>query len=393
MDTLTLVLTYEVLTSRSIRHAARTMRRPPSTVSSALSRLETEIALPLIRRENGNLILTVEAERRLPAIAATVQHIHDLLAAACWRGGKIPSLSINSLFRFSMVAHAGSIRSAARSLSIGQPQLARQMADMERRLNCTLLIRSSSGTELTDTGHRVLASAQAIVSGWREISQAAGDRFRRDMRTWHVGTVIPLGHESGLSGMLADLVVEWTAQQARHPLRITSDTADELLAGLKVRHYDVVVLDHDHVPADFDSAVISSTPLVLVGHESIVKGRADIGTLLRRHPLVLPSRKSGIRQETIRFTEALLGPGASDGIGALEIDSIPVIVNLVARHGYLSVLPRASFLRLPLPLAHVDLPPGPMQRLVMVWRRNGMPKPLIEAIRRISAGSGTVTDT
>lgn len=392
MDTLTLVLTHEVLTSRSIRHAARTMRRPPSTVSSALSRLEAEIALPLIRRENGSLILTVEAERRLPSIATTVRHVHDLFAAVRWRGSRAPSLSIDSLLRFSIIAHVGSIRSAARSLSIGQPQLARQMADMERRLNCTLLIRSSNGTELTETGHRVLASANAIVSGWQEISQAASNRFRRDIRTWHIGTVIPLGHDSGLSGMLADLVVEWDSQQA-HPLRITSDTADELLAGLKARRYDVVVLDHHHVPADFDSAIISSTPLVLVGRKNIMKAGADVHALLHRHPLVLPSRKSGIRQEAMRFMETLLGPGVSERIGILEIDSIPVIINLVVRHGYLSVLPRASVLRLALPLAHVDLPPGFLQRLVMVWRKNGMPKALIDAIHRISARMGAAEDT
>ncbi len=385
MDTLTLALAHEALTSRSIRQAARQMHRSPSTVSTALARLESEIATPLlIRQDNGHLVLTVEAERRFASIAGTARHIKSLLDAVQWEGEKTPALSIDCLSRFSTIAHAGSIRSAARTLSIGQPQLARQMADMERRLNRTLLVRSSNGTELTATGHLVLASAEAIVLGWREISRAANERFKRDIRTWHVGTVMPLGHESGISAMLADLVVQWAPHQTRHPLRITSDTADGLLTGLKARQYDVIVLDHGHIPSDFDSAIISSTPFALVGQKEIMGGVTDIGALLRQYPLALPSRKSGIRQEAMRFIDSMTGDSTANAIDILEIDSIPVIINLVARYGYLSILPQASILRLPFALAHVSLAPAYMQTLTMAWRRNGMTAPLVEAIRKAS---------
>ena len=392
MDTLTLALTHEALSLRSIRQASRKMHRAPSTVSTALSRLEAAIALPLMNRENGNLVLTVEAERRLPAITATVRHIDELLAVSGQTDAdKAPSFSIECLARFSAVAHTGSIRSAARSLGVGQPQLARQMAGMERHLNCKLLARSANGVELTEQGHRVLASAQAIVEGWREISRAADNRFRRDIRTWHIGTIMPLGHESSISAMLADLVVEWAPQQARHPLRITSGTADTLLAGLKSREYDVVVLDHGHIPADLDSAVISSTPFAIVGHADTIAGISDIPTLLHRHPIALPSRKSGVRQEAARFIEAALGEDAANRIDILEIDSIPVITNLVVRHGYLSVLPLASIMRLPFSLARISLEPDHIQRLVVVWRRNSMPKPLVDAIKR-NCVADTLTD-
>lgn len=382
MDTLTLALTHAVLDTRSVRGAARRMHRAPSTVSGALMRMEAATAIRFIRREGVNLVLTVEAEQRAASIAETVDEFHKLLVAIGWNDVSVPSLSIESLLRFSVIAHMGSIRGAARSLGIGQPQLTRQMADLERTLGASLLERARTGAGLTPLGLQVLPHIEGVVAGWEAISRASSERFHREIRTWHIGTVVPMGHESNISSMLADLIVEWSPQQKRHPLRISSHTADELIAGLKARRFDLVVLDHSHVPPDFQSVVVSLSPLALVGDASVMRDGLSIQDMLAQRPLALPSRKSGIRQETMRYLETQMGVDFTNRIEIIEVDSIPVIINLVVKHGYLSVLPQASLSRLPFPLTHISLAPDYMQRLVMVWRPNGLPDALVDAVHR-----------
>lgn len=380
MDILTLTLVDAIFRNRGVRQAARAEGRSPSTVSSALSRLEAAIAVPLIRRQGTTFILTLEAERRAPMLAETVASIQALLNMAAPERTEVPQISIEALTRFSVTAHRGSIRGAARSLGIGQPQLTRQLGDLERRLGADLLARTAAGVTLTDTGRALLPHAEAVVTGWETMARAASDRFKRDISTWRLGTVMPLGHESSIARMLSNLTAHWAREQARHPLLISSHTADELMLGLKTRRFDLVVIDHVKIPRDFFWAEISSAPLALVGDTEVMASEPSIPELLRKYPLALPSLQSGIRQEAMRFLEATLGPEAAN-IPIIEVDSIPVIINLVADHRYISILPQPSLVRLPFSFRHISLAPDHMQRLVLAWRRSGLPDGLIEAVR------------
>ncbi|MFV0336254.1 MAG: LysR family transcriptional regulator [Tropicimonas sp.] len=381
MDLSTLHLAHEVLHHRGIRAAARATGRAPSTVSGAIARMEAAIAVQLIRREGSHFVLTLEAERRAAHFASASRAIAALLEGAGPVARRVPPVRLKALARFAIVAHCGSIRAAARQLETGQPQLARQMDDLERALGLPLLERTRHGSTLNVAGRRVLPLAENVVGEWERISHEATARFRHDVATWRIGTVLPMGHESSVARMLARFSVLWTAGRKRHRLLISGHTADELMIGLKSRRFDLVILDHGHVPQEFQSIELSTTPLALVGHESIVPEGADLRALLRAQPLALPSARSGIRQESMAFLNGLMGEREAREIGCVEVDSIPVIINLVAEHGYLSILPLDSVERLPFPLRRVSLAPAHMQRLVVVWRRVGLPEALIDAVR------------
>ncbi|MNU00032.1 hypothetical protein D3C72_2430470 [compost metagenome] len=53
----------------------------------------------------------------------------------------------------------------------------------------------------------------------------------------------------------------------------------------------------------------------------------------------------------------------------VEVDSIPVIINLVTHHGYLSVLPETSLSRIHRPPAMIRLGPQYRQSLTLIWPR------------------------
>ncbi|MBW9062558.1 LysR family transcriptional regulator [Rhizobium herbae] len=380
MDIATLSLVHAILEEKGIRRAAKAGNRPVSSVSAALKRFEAAIAVPLVRREGGILVPTLEAQSRMQDLAAANRAIQLLLSPA-GPLNTVPSISLTALERFVSVARSGSIRGGAKTAGTGQPQLTRQMADLERDLGYDLLIRSPSGIACTAEGLAAMPIAESLLDIWQRLSRASGDRFRRTAATWRLGSVMPLGPESEIARMLAVLTAEWRRTHPRQPLFISSTTADELIAGLKSRRFDVVLLDLETFPAEFEGRLISRAPLALTGHASLFdRHGADLHALLQSNPIAVPSRKSGLRQQAEQFIGETLGVHERSRLAITEVDSIPVILNLVMNHGYLSVLPESSTARVRNAPAMRRLGSGYMQNLCLVWQKNALSRQAGEAM-------------
>ena len=180
MDIATIILVDLTLREGGIRRAAKLCGRPPSSVSAAARRFEQAISVPLLRRDGALLVPTLEARARIPEIAQAAE------AAALLAGGdgrstpdRIPPVSLAALDRFLKIARSGSIRSVARMLGLGQPQLTRQMADLERHLACRLFERSHSGVSCTGAALAAAPHAEKLLQSWARLTRASDDRFIR----------------------------------------------------------------------------------------------------------------------------------------------------------------------------------------------------------------------
>lgn len=370
MDLGTILTINSLLATCSIRETGRLEGRAPSTVSASLERMESALAFPLLRREGSVLTLTLEAENRLRLFEEASALIRKLFSIGSTDDHR-PTITITALVRFVTAAKAGSIRAAAKNLNMGQPQLTRQLSDLERNLNCKLFDRMRTGVNCTVEGAMALEIVESLTAKWEELSHASADRFRHNLTTCRIGSVMPLGHESNIAQILANLTAGWERLYPRQPLSISANTADELTSGLKSRRYDAVLIDHGNFSKDFDGRIVSNTPLALIGDKRVMAGLSDnIDSFLQSHPIALPSLKSGIRQSAVRYLESVLGPVRSSKLRLIEMDSIPVIINLVTRHGYLSILPEPVVARLPFPITQIPLGPEYRQILSFVWRRN-----------------------
>ncbi len=78
---------------------------------------------------------------------------------------------LSQLRAFVSIVEAGSISAAARALHTTQPTLSRQLSAFEARCGAALLRRDTHRMHLTDTGHRVLADARAILALAEESEQ------------------------------------------------------------------------------------------------------------------------------------------------------------------------------------------------------------------------------
>ncbi len=382
MDIRTLTLVDAILAEKGLRAVARNFGLSSSTVSAALTRFESAMATPLFKREGQIIVPTLEAKRRAHLLGTICQSIRALTRTSLGEARLPPFVTIECLRRFLVATEKGSIRAAARHVGIGQPQLTRQLSELERALGEVLFLRTASGAALTAAGLQMQPLIEAIVEGWLALSSAASEKFSRDVRGWRIGTGMPLGHESSIAHMLANLTALWAHRHNQHSLFISNHSTDQLLAGIKNRRFDLVVVDRTKIPDELSWQEILTTPLTLVGHPDVMPLDAAPRDLLRSSRIALPGLENGLRQEAMRYIERTVGAQAATKLSLVEIDSFPVIINLVANHGYLSILPEVLLNRLPFNLRRINLAPDHMQRLVMVWNRNVVPEELLYAVKR-----------
>ncbi len=377
MDTSALCIACVVLRERSIRAASRALGKPVSTVAVAINRLQAEISVVLVRKAGADLVLTLEGDRLLLTIEALEKEIFALFPDGDGRIFDKP-IKFQALSRFLHITETGSIKRTALNLGLGQPQLTRQIAQVEAIFGEKLLARSVEGSVPTSAGLRVAAAARAVERLWSELTLSAAGRFRDREATVRLGSVIPLGHESQVAGLLASLLVHWKHIRPLQPLSLSCTTSEELISGLKSGSFDATILDTLVVPSDVDHYLIMTTPLALVGgspDQPKQSTEASLRKLILSHPIAVPSSKSGLRQMFNRLLHEILTEDERSNLQILEADSLPVLLNLVLEHGFISILPAPSVAAIGRSLIRAELNKALALPLWLVWpRRRDAPK-------------------
>ncbi|RYE62674.1 MAG: LysR family transcriptional regulator [Rhizobiaceae bacterium] len=374
MDLASLLIAHHVLALGGIRETAKVLDRPVSSVSAALARLQFHIATPLTTTSGNRIQPTLEGVRIGRDLQRAAMLVGELSGLGDKDGspedGARLSVPLLALQRFLVVGRSGSIRRAAQEIGIGQPQLTRQIRSLERDLGLPLLDRAAAGAVPNASGQRVIALGEELEAIWLKISDHAGDRFRRAASTTRIGSVTPLGRESLIARILAKLAADWPKHMPRRPLYISSTNAEELLSGITDRTYDLVLVDTLDMPPGVEHRVISRSGLAMVGAADVIADhRGDLRQLLLRHPIALPSLKSGLRQKFGLLTEDILTPDERAGLSFVEIDSIPVIANLVSDHGYIALLPLWAIPQPDERMAAIALPEAYDMHLSLAWKK------------------------
>jgi DNA-binding transcriptional LysR family regulator len=372
MDIATLVMTAVVLRCGNVREAARRLDRSPSTLSAAVRRFERSIAAPLLNRAGAASFLTLEARRMLDDIEAAADiamtmiapHLEDDKARAFCASRDV---SLVALQRLALVAETGSVRRAARIIRLGQPQLARQIARIEQELGGPLLSRSRVGVAPTPACQALVASLAMLEKTMQRLSRRARERFRSTNATIRLGAVMPLGHESNVARLLAFLVAAWRRDRPAQPLFVTNGTAEDLLSALKDKRCDVALIDSETIPADVTARALVRSKLVVVGARALLGNKPDVVSVLRDLPLALPSRRTGLGQAAHKLLAQLLTQPEIDALTITEIDSIPIIANLMLDFGFVSILPESALAALDTKLASLATEPALELILSLVW--------------------------
>ncbi len=139
----------------------------------------------------------------------------------------LPDLDPRRLETFRVVAQAGQVSGAARSLNLSQPAVTAQIRQLEAEVGKPLFIRHASGVELTGTGRVLLDYARRV----RHLLEEAGAEVRAEAKPWgglHLGA-----STTAAAYILPPLFRSFLATQQAAPLSLEVGNTDEVLAWLR----------------------------------------------------------------------------------------------------------------------------------------------------------------
>ena len=96
----------------------------------------------------------------------------------------------------------------------------------------------------------------------------------------------------------------------------------------------------------------------------------ELTDVLARHPMALQSLRSGLRQKTTQFLDDFFGTDWRQKFQLMEIDSVPITLNMVAYHGVISVLPAALSVPAGGQMRSLILPEAYLQTLSLISRQD-----------------------
>jgi LysR family nitrogen assimilation transcriptional regulator len=241
-------------------------------------------------------------------------------------------MDLKQLDTFVRVAELGSFTRAASVLRVAQPALSRQVRALEIELRQPLFDRNGRGVTLTAAGARLLAHGRGILQ--------QVERARQDLEE-HRGAaagLVSIGLPPSISRTLtAPLVEAFRERFPRATLSMVEGLSTYALEWLAQGRIDCAVV-YNAVPA----AAIELQP-VLQERLHLVSARSRPGKLVAKPAtlaevaacdLVIPSRPHAIRMQLeTAMAEAGLKPRV-----ALEVDSVPAMLDLVQRHALHAVL-------------------------------------------------------
>jgi LysR family nitrogen assimilation transcriptional regulator len=253
-------------------------------------------------------------------------------------------MDLRQLDTFVRVAELGSFTRAASVLRVAQPALSRQVRALEIELRQPLFDRNGRGVTLTPAGVRLLAHGRGILQ--------QVERARQDLEEQRgaASGLVSIGLPPSISRTLtAPLVEAFRDRFPRARLSMVEGLSTYALEWLAQGRVDCAVVYNAVPAAAIDLQPVLQERLHLVSARMgpgagthAAKGKAP-GKLIGKPAkladvaacdLVIPSRPHAIRMQLeTAMAEAGLKPRV-----ALEVDSVPALLDLVQRHALHAVL-------------------------------------------------------
>lgn len=218
------------------------------------------------------------------------------------------ALSLRQLRYFVTAVDSGSISQAAIALSIAQPAVGQQIAELEARLGASLLARTARGVRPTEIGAMIYAQAQAVL---RQVMQMP-DLARAAPRA--LAGQVSLGLISSVNARLtAPLLAVCHERYPQIRLRIVEGTSVTIREHVNTMRVDVgLVVESDPAPGVVRRPLFRQRLFAL--EPDLGPSARDIGLgELASRPLILPSAPNTTRSAIDR---AFLARGLSPRIAA-----------------------------------------------------------------------------
>jgi len=278
-------------------------------------------------------------------------------------------MDLKQLEYFVHVAEMGSFTRAAAFLQVAQPALSRQVRTLEVELRQPLLDRNGRGVTLTEAGKRLLAHARGIL---QQVERARDDlEDQRGAATGRLAIALPPSVGRTLT---APLVKAFREQLPRANLSIVEGLSTYALEWLVIGRVDCAVVYNVTPSPAIDLQPLRVEPLYLVSPRQGRAARVGKPIALREvaeRDLVIPSRPHSMRM----LLEAALAAEGCRARVALEIESVPAILDLVLQGGCNAVLAENAIRTSGQPDAYQLRAIGPPALVATLWMATSAQRP------------------
>ena len=243
-------------------------------------------------------------------------------------------MDLKQLEYFVSVAEFGSFTQSSRFLRVAQPALSRQVRALEVELRQTLFVRTGRGVTLTEAGKRLLEHARGIA---QQVERA---RFDLEQQRGAVSGRLVIGLPPSVARTLTGPLVR--AFRERFPnasFGVVEGLSDHLMEWLAVGRVDFALVYSSTAASALELQPLREEQMYLVAARTEKQGDRLIGPAVglaevARAELVIPARPHSIRT---LLDSALADAGLKARV-ALEIESVPTILDLVQHDGFKAVL-------------------------------------------------------
>lgn len=278
-------------------------------------------------------------------------------------------MELRTLRYFLAAAQEENMTRAADILHVTQPTLSRQIMDLERELDTTLMRRGKNGLRLTDDGIFFRQRAQEIVELADRLEKSFVERQNNIS-----GTVVIGASEAVGSQTLAKLIKAFSEKYPAVQFTLYNETVDNVRdrldkglvdIGLLLEPIDVTKYDYVRLSQQDTWGLLVRDDHPLMGKESLVA--EDVVP----YPLILPLRES-IRAEILHWL----------GRDEKELQ-IPLLYTLLSNAALLVAeglgcafcMDGALAIRSEPRLRFIPLEPRRMTHSVLVWKKNNLFSP------------------
>ncbi|MEM0906761.1 MAG: LysR family transcriptional regulator [Pseudomonadota bacterium] len=240
-------------------------------------------------------------------------------------------MEIKQLRYFKRVADAGSVSRAAAALSVAQPAVSRQIANLEESLGTPLFFRNGRGVKLTDAGEQLYGHTSAILDSVRD-----AERDVRDSVGIARGTLL-IGSMPSVVRIIAPPLLKFV--QKNHPaliLEFTEGHSGYVNEWLSNGLLDVAIIHDATRTQHFLTDPLIREELVAVNGSGDTSP-ARLGEVIAE-PLILPRKNHGLRLMLERTAGQIRVPLNI----RYEIDSLDAIKALVRSGEGVTILPRST---------------------------------------------------
>lgn len=206
-------------------------------------------------------------------------------------------LNYHHLYYFYVIARAGSITKACKTLLLSQPAVSTQLGQLEESLGFVLFERKKQRLHLTEEGRFVLDYAEGIFEMGRELQGSLKGRSPIG------GMSIRVGVLSGTARAFGHALLECILE--RFPtahIQVREGELEELLSDLKDQRVDVLMTSvgiHGHEQGEFLNHLVGKVPIVFVAAPRIARCYPRIPRDLNGAPFILPFKPSHIYQQIL----------------------------------------------------------------------------------------------